>query len=343
MKKPRTYERIAGPRSRLVTVHSLYKGPDHLLSVVNTGGYREEYRRFPYDDIQALSVAVLRWSRWSSLLTLALFLFLVWGAVAAEGGLAVFVAILAGVVGLGLLADLYMGAYVKVTIQTSVQRARLPAVKRMRTAMEVMREVREQVEAVQGVLPSALSDADLAAVPKEPGTREAAAGPPPVPAGKAKAGPESGRWHLALYYLLLAGAVAGTLDLHLAGTGWMALYGVLFCASVLASVGASIHQRNKALPRGLKNVTLAATVFLLGVLLVFHVYGMALGADMAKRFGSDMHNLNLYRHLASLRPEDMGRFFYYGWVACVAGFLVLGTLGLVLVSGHRAAVKAGSA
>jgi len=53
--QPQTYERLPGRGRQLLTIHSLWLGPDHLLSVSNSG-YAQEYKRFYFSDIQAFLV-----------------------------------------------------------------------------------------------------------------------------------------------------------------------------------------------------------------------------------------------------------------------------------------------
>jgi hypothetical protein len=54
-RKPREYRRLAGRRNLGWTRNTLWIGPDHLLKIT-VRSYEEQYKRFYFKDIQALSV-----------------------------------------------------------------------------------------------------------------------------------------------------------------------------------------------------------------------------------------------------------------------------------------------
>ena len=128
----------------------LYLGDDHLMQV-ESSGYNEEYRRFYFRDIQAITIQLTREWFWTNL---ALAVFAVLFGVAAF-----FTTDSAGQVALGifftffflpLIINLILGPTCKTMIRTAVQQQQLPSLGRLKEARKAMAKLRPLVEAAQG-------------------------------------------------------------------------------------------------------------------------------------------------------------------------------------------------
>ena len=153
------YRRLTRARARTAfgivstSRSSLWLGPDHLLCI-DTTGYRENYKRFYFRDIQALIVR--KTSRWK--ITVA-----VWGAVSGLFGLFAFSAasasepvlayILGSVAGLfllGMAVDWVQGPSCVCQLRTAVQVEELPALDRLPWARKVLARLRPLIAEAQG-------------------------------------------------------------------------------------------------------------------------------------------------------------------------------------------------
>lgn len=149
------YRRIAGQTVTLAGYHRLYEGPDHLL-VVRESGYREEYRRFFYRDLQAVVVRPTNRRRLLSAIWGGLVLLTALPAIAALLSKVEILPILLGVLALlctaGLLVNLLLGPTCECYLQTAMQFEPLPALRRMNRAQQFLPRLRARVAEVQGSL-----------------------------------------------------------------------------------------------------------------------------------------------------------------------------------------------
>jgi len=134
------------------TRSSLWLGPDHLLCI-ESNGYSENYKRFYFRDIQAIS---LHRSRAHSVLNLILIpltlLFAALGlAVGDEAARIVFLC-MAGLPLIAFGVNVVQGRNCVCRIRTAVQEEEIPALARIRHAMNVLQRIRPQIEAAQGSL-----------------------------------------------------------------------------------------------------------------------------------------------------------------------------------------------
>jgi hypothetical protein len=270
---PSSYRRLPGRGISLTGYYRLYEGPDHLLLASETG-YRESYKRFYYQDIQAVilgpSPARLIWNGlWG---VLAVICATVWGGILMastplETGRLTSALITILLPATALLVNNLLGPSCTCHIQTAVQLELLPCLRRLRQAKRVLTRLRPHIESTQGLL-SAESLASLAAAP-------VAGGPatPPVIAAPAPLHSE-GQIHRLLAWLLLAD-LPGTV-LALAGPRWMHVPGMLlFSATCIVAVIALVRQRGTDLPAGLRLVpwlTLASAGVHQSISVIYGVY-----------------------------------------------------------------------
>jgi len=143
-----SYRRLPGTGSSAFEQVKLYQGPDHLLLVASSG-YNENYKRFYFRDIQAITVrASARGKVWNAiwgLLTLSA------AAIALQVGGVAFVvwSIIAGIFFILLAVHFAFGPTCICQIQTAVQTRPLPSLNRLRRARKVIARLRPIIEGAQ--------------------------------------------------------------------------------------------------------------------------------------------------------------------------------------------------
>src|ERR1051325_4684303 len=142
------YRRIGSGGFSAFDYVRLYQGPDHLLEV-HSAGYAESYRRFFFTDIQSFAIEKTIWGRMGTIVLSFVggFFLLV---VLVSGGGVLAGSIIGGFFGLFLLANTLLGPTCAMYVQTAVQRQRLRAVMRVRTAHRLLNRAASEVRAAQG-------------------------------------------------------------------------------------------------------------------------------------------------------------------------------------------------
>src|SRR2546423_9413088 len=128
----------------------LWQGEEHLL-LVEWDGYREYYKRFDYRDIQAF---IVRKTNEATILNAILgAIVCVFAALAigsSEIGLRVFLLVLAGVLGLILLANALSGPSCRCSIRTALQTEDLPSPNRLRRSRKGLARLGPPLAAAPG-------------------------------------------------------------------------------------------------------------------------------------------------------------------------------------------------
>lgn len=140
---------------------SLWLGADHLLSLLSTG-YTENYKRFYFRDIQAITIEKTRtWQIWNFIWGVAVFITLTglltswpkgspasWSGDQMAGG--IFLGGLMIVLAVFLSINLFLGATCKCYLRTAVQIEELPSVRRIRHAQKIVEKIRPLIATAQG-------------------------------------------------------------------------------------------------------------------------------------------------------------------------------------------------
>ena len=160
------YQRLTRTRARsgfavAVASHSsLWLGKDHLLGV-DSSGYTENYKRFYFRDIQAVTiVATRRRTIWNGVLLVPITICLA-GLVSAlfslprkEGVVIVTWIIFTAIFAVPFLINNLLGPSCTCYLRTAVQIEELPSLSRVRRARRVLDRIRPLITAVQGNLPA---------------------------------------------------------------------------------------------------------------------------------------------------------------------------------------------
>lgn len=135
---------------------SLWLGKDHLLTIESTG-YTEEYKRFYYRDIQAITVRKTKRQAVTGVVMGIVTLFfaglgLAFGNAYGDDAGSIFCWIVAGVIGVLFVINLAAGATTTCYLRSAVQTEELPSLSRWRRANKALARLRPLIIAAQGEL-----------------------------------------------------------------------------------------------------------------------------------------------------------------------------------------------
>ena len=274
------YRRLPGRAAGSFGTHQrLYAGPDHVL-VARTASFREDYKRFYYNDIQALTLQ--RTSQGVVLnvgigaLSLMLFITLgvvFWGGASVFDPVSIFTIIVTVVMLMLLLWNVALGPTCECFLLTAVHAERLECLTRVRTAQKTFNLLRPIIETVQGtVQEEQAADAVASASPEKFSALPAAARHAMLEPKLGKR--DSGNVHMALFLFLFVDCVLNLSNIVF--TGWMPGPLSLFLLLILLglTVAALVRQHHSDMPPPLRNVVWGLFVygcFLGGIAYIFQV------------------------------------------------------------------------
>jgi len=326
--------------------YELHLGPDHVLHL-SRGAFRETYKRFYFDDVQALVIGYtsLRGSMnlFLGALALASVFLVVTGSVTWGLDLLIAAAVLALLAGIPLLLlawNTALGPTCRCRLYTAVQTEDLTAMSRMRRAEATLAILGPLIEAAQG----RLTPETLGADSEEPMAVEASTHAAPLTAAPAVSPRplhhEHGAYHAACFWLLLAGSATILVDVfwqhHLKDLFDTSLW----LAEAIVVVLALRRQQNSDLPRGLQTVTWAGLIVLiadlvLGMFAMMFVMFSKLDAQMA----SPEPEMDL---LFALDLTLEGPAFELYTAVMLVAHTVVAVLGLLRLRGFRASLARGA-
>ena len=327
-----------------MTRHTLWLGPDHLISVRHHG-YTEEYKRFYFSDIRA--IIAYRTSRWT-------FSLLGFGVV---GGLLLYVTLLGSLAGWGPVVyvtglfgvlltacfsvDLARGPTCVTTLYTAVQAERLHALSRIRALEKALERLHPFVNAAQEDMPpedKAARYADMETHDRE--TRSAAARPavpPPSESRPQRPSPPlplrayESRAHAWLFTLLLLD-VAHSGSRFAAGGLGLVLIGMFLWIGVLALLTvALVKQHGTDLAPSVKKITWVT----LGYVIV--AYGLSTAQTLVYTMQHPETASNVFAQAIGM-AQNPGRDSVFQAVLLsfsILGSGVLGGLGLLRLYADR--------
>lgn len=170
MARDRDYQKLPGRGRGVLSYHTLWLGPGHLLAV-ESSGYRETYTRVELNDIQAIVVRRTNTMFVRAAVVGSIFLLLVLASAATEYGARVGWGIMAGLVFPFLLLDLVLGPTCEAELRTPVQLLVLKSLRRWRKAQKALDRLSPLIEETQGLLLSEVLEAgyrDIASLPAAP-------------------------------------------------------------------------------------------------------------------------------------------------------------------------------
>ncbi len=150
-KEPKLYRRLPGRGTSVVHYVTLYQGPDHLLQVSSTG-YSENYKRFYYRDIQAITFQKTSLGKILNGIWIFLAAAFALPTFDMNSGGAIVMWIIAGIFLLLLALNLFAGPTSSCYIRTAVQTERLPSLKRIKATRKMLDRIKPLIFAAQGEL-----------------------------------------------------------------------------------------------------------------------------------------------------------------------------------------------
>ncbi len=154
----KTRVRRKGAFAITATRTSLWLGNDHLLSIDSTG-YTEEYKRFYFRDIQAITICGnQRRVVWNWILMVLLIPCLTWiatmlfSAGAADVGLLITSGVVTSLFAIPLIVNNLFGATCNCYLRTAVQVVELASLSRIRRAQKALARLRPLIAGAQGEL-----------------------------------------------------------------------------------------------------------------------------------------------------------------------------------------------
>lgn len=325
------YTRLPG-RGGSIYRHSLWLGPDHLLSVINRG-YSEDYKRFYYRDVRAIQI------RLTSTYTV---INAVFGALAAicvsvqllayfvwrwEEGAQIAFGILTALMALVFLVNLLLGRTCAVHVYTAVHSELMPALNRLRPTNRAVGEIQARVEAVQGALSG------------EQALEGAVAFDNASPAGAASARPEepledyNGNFHWSLFSLLLFNAMLASIGSYYRAPWLQILNTFIYLGLGICMIGALIRQRRSTMGKGLRRLAWSTAFY------VWFVSVLGSIAAVFVIFEKGMQHAHagtwdIIRAMMETVPADHPLLLALSLFSAACS-LVIGLAGVVLMLQHR--------
>ena len=297
-KKEKEYRKLPGSRKGfLIGRYTLWQGVDHLLHVYSRVGV-EDYKRFYFNDIQAIITRKTIAGKVQNVVLGFLILLFILPAILNDGEWSAFWAAFAGVSLILLLINLYKGPTCETKLLTAVQTEKLHSLHRLRKTFKIMDRIRSHIQSVQGTL----SRKDLDKMPARRFKDNAVKGPS-MRGSKSKTPPrhEKGRVHLVLFSLLVLYsmlATAGFLFDHVFVTILNSVVGI--CMGIFVII-ALVKQHSSDMSNALRAITWAA----LGFVGITFVAGYVVSMVSAfKNPGLAYNQLELFKTISSLSPWE---------------------------------------
>ncbi len=152
--KKKEYRKLPGKKRHLWGHSTMWVGTDHLL-LINSRGYREEYKRFYFHDIQAIITRKIEYFKnvCVGLAIAAVMMggFMMMAAYSDSLGWSIFCGTFSFVFLLFFLNHLIFGSSCESYIKTAVQIEKIPSFHRLKIVERVVGDLRPAIEREQGI------------------------------------------------------------------------------------------------------------------------------------------------------------------------------------------------
>lgn len=327
------YQKLTGSKKGfLIGKYTLWQGPDHLLQIYSRFGV-EEYKRFYFNDIQAVIIRKTPSGTVQNILAVCLALIFVVPAIAFEGGWSLFYAIIAAAMFVLLMLGLFKGPTCETKLMTAVQTEQLKTLHRLTHAARMMDRLRVQIHQTQGaVKPDGLSNMPAQAKKSPPPNRRA----PRVGSKMKTPREEEGRAHMVLFCLLLTDGV-------LVGSGFVFNHVILtivssvvgLCLGIFVII-ALVKQHDSSMAGSIKALTWSS----LGFISLNFAADYVLGIVYAMRNPDVVYNQwEMFKSMSLLSPWESPLKLSFD-IFSLCGALILGLPGLAMVCRRGGGSKA---
>jgi hypothetical protein len=278
-----TYQRLPGKKKGfLIGHHTLWQGADHLLQIYSRLG-AEDYKRYYFDDIQAIITRKTGSGRIQNIVLGALSGLFCLFAVTSGGGWSVFHAAVAAAILLILLINVFKGPTCETVLLTAVQTEKLYSLHRLKTTEPVMNRLRSIIERRQGRIDPNIFDKQSISSSTQ-GTNR-----PPGGAKQRSLSAQShehGRAHFFLFALLVADGLIVAASFMLTHVALTLIGSAVTMLLGICVVVALVQQHESNLKRPLRSLTWAA----LGYVCFSFIAGYIISVGIAFRHPEILRN-----------------------------------------------------
>jgi hypothetical protein len=325
---PPTYKRLPGKKKGFIMgQHTLWRGRDHLLQIYARWG-TEDYKRYYFNDIQAIITRKTDIGKIQNFVTGALAGLFSLFAATATGGWATFNAIIAIVILSILIINLIKGPTCETHLLTAVQTEKLHSLNRIKTAQAVMNQLKPIIERFQGHLaPETLIQQRTglsSPKKKRPLTRLVQRAP------KARKH-ESGRVHLMLFALLSFNGLIVAAGFILSHVGLTFVGGAVMLMMGICVVMALVKQHDSNLQHPVRTMTWAALAYVCFSFVSSYIISMALAFKNPEIVQNQWEMIKL---VSNTSPWDSSLMMTLNLVALGAA-VAIGIPGLWLLRNFR--------
>jgi hypothetical protein len=330
------YQRLPGKKKGfLIGHHTLWQGSDHLLQIYSRLG-AEDYKRYYFDDIQAIITRKTGTGRIQNIVLAALSGLFCLFAATSGGGWSLFHAAIAAAILLILLINVLKGPTCETVLLTAVQTEKLYSLHRLKTTEPVMNRLRSIIERRQGRINPAIFDQQ----PVSFATQQSNGSPGGARKRSQKGQkPERGRVHLFLFSLLVADGLIAAAGFMLTHAALTLLGSAVTMLLGICVVVALVKQRESNLKRPLRTLTWVA----LGYVCFSFIASYIVSIGIAFRHPEIMRNqLELFKMFSNTTPWESPLIMTVNIIA-ISGAAVIGIPGLFMLKNPQQAIHQPSA
>jgi VIT1/CCC1 family predicted Fe2+/Mn2+ transporter len=327
------YHKLPGSKKGfLIGKYTLWQGSDHLLQIYSRVGV-EEYKRFYFNDIQAVMIRKTAVGTIQNIVMGFLVLIFTLPAIFFDGGWSLFYVAVAAAMLLLLVAGLFKGPTCKTELMTAVQTEKLHTLHRLKTTSKVMDRLRVHIHQAQGTL----NREALRKMPAQPQKSQSTHRQGLSPSSKNPSHHnEKGGAHLGLFVLLLLdGALVsmGFFFTHVALTIIVSI--TILCMGIFGIV-ALVKQQNSNLGGSLRAITWAS----LGFICINFVAGYIVSIVFATKNPGIVYNQwEIFKSMSLLSPWESPLKLSFD-IFTICGAVGLGIPGLFMLYGSDSGSRA---
>ena len=331
-----TYQRLPGKKKGfLIGHHTLWQGADHLLQIYSRLGV-EDYKRYYFDDIQAIITRKTGSGRIQNIVIGTLSGLFCLFAVTSGGGWSFFHAAVAAAILLILLINVLKGPTCETVLLTAVQTEKLYSLHRLKTTEPVMNRLRSIIERRQGRIDPNIFDKQSVSSSTQRTHR------PPGGARQRTLSAqrhEHGRAHLFLFALLVADGLIIAANFMLTHIALTLLGSAITMLLGICVVVALVKQHQSNLKRHLRTLTWAA----LGYVCFSFIAGYIISMGIAFRHPEILRNQwELFKLFAAASPLE-SPFIMTVHIIAISGAAVIGIPGLFMLKKPQQAIAPSAA
>jgi hypothetical protein len=318
------YHKLPGSRKGfLIGKYTLWQGSDHLLQIFSRVGV-EEYKRFYFNDIQAVITRKTAVGAIQNIVMGFLVLLFALQAMHFEGGWSLFYAIAAAAMLLLLLVGLYKGPTCKTELMTAVQTEKLPTLHRLKITSQIMDRLRVPIHQTQGTLNPETLNKNPTQPLKSPSARRQDL---PHSSKIATRHSENGRAHVGLFMLMLLDGALVSLGFFFAHVTLTITGSITILCMGIFVIIALVKQQNSNLGRSLNAITWAS----LGFICIHFVAGYIVSIFFAAQNPGIVYNQwEIFKSMSLLSPWDSPLKLGFD-IFTICGAVFLGIPGLVML------------